>query len=107
MAFSTRLYEQTQGNVPFNAVLSLSRFVQTIKHEPPFADGYMPFVHHSYGLARQAGKPLVDMKPTEWAHISNVAAQVEAAEIDRRRDVFRGIRLFLQGLHLLAPGHGG
>ncbi|KAK2459484.1 hypothetical protein APHAL10511_008499 [Amanita phalloides] len=81
-AFSARLYESTQGAVPFSLILKLWRFTTRIKDTPPFADGYMVFALHSYGLARREGLIPKDMKPSEWGFLLRAAVQVESAEID-------------------------
>ncbi|KIL60552.1 hypothetical protein M378DRAFT_168036 [Amanita muscaria Koide BX008] len=88
VTFLARLYETTKGNVPFALVLSLSRLARNIKHEPPFADEHVPYVLHSYGLARRAGAVPADMQPTEWTDLLNAAIQVEVAEIDGRQEIF-------------------
>ncbi|KIL57173.1 hypothetical protein M378DRAFT_16436 [Amanita muscaria Koide BX008] len=74
VAFSVRLYETTRGNVPFALVLSLSI---NIKHEPAFADEYMPYVLHSCGPTPRGGAVPADMKPAGWTGLLNAAIQFE------------------------------
>ncbi|KAM6496572.1 hypothetical protein JOM56_007045 [Amanita muscaria] len=56
-----------------------------VKHEPAFADEYMPYILHSYGPAPRARAVPADMKPAKWTDLPNVAIQVE---IDCRQKVF-------------------
>ena len=86
--FSASLYESTQGNVPFDVVLSLWRFADEMGQTPAFADRHIPFVLRSYGLARRAGTLPEDIKLKEWAALLNSANQLEAAIIGGYRRLF-------------------
>ncbi|KAF8628994.1 hypothetical protein AX15_003603 [Amanita polypyramis BW_CC] len=86
-AFRGMLYEKSQGAVPFDLLLKITRVVRRTGAKL-VADEHIPYFLHSYGIARRAGSIPSDMHPKEWLALLMAALHLEDAELERCRDSF-------------------
>ncbi|KAF5388146.1 hypothetical protein D9615_000011 [Tricholomella constricta] len=78
LEFTTKLYDATQGNVPYSVVLQLARIADNVRIMQQ--EEYIPFFLQSYATSRTAGTlPIERMTQRDWELLTYAAVEVQAA----------------------------
>ncbi|KAG6816907.1 hypothetical protein H0H87_001860 [Tephrocybe sp. NHM501043] len=76
LKFTEKLYQVSQGDVPYAVPMELARVAGTVRIALPHA--YTPYMLHSYALARASGSlPIQDMTLRDWELLVMAASEFE------------------------------
>ncbi|KAF8075959.1 hypothetical protein FPV67DRAFT_1558550 [Lyophyllum atratum] len=78
LSLTKKLYEATQGNVPYTIVMQLARIADSVRIMQQAE--YIPFFLQAYALSRKAGTlPTEEMTLRDWELLMYAAVEVEIA----------------------------
>ncbi|KAG6915045.1 hypothetical protein DXG01_013775 [Tephrocybe rancida] len=75
LKFAEKLYEVSQGFLPYTVSMELARVAGTVRITLP--SSYTPFFMHSYGLARASNTLPTDMTLRDWELLVMAASELE------------------------------